>query len=149
MTEEDYQHVLARNKPRGQSVTVNMPTVYTTERHAPVNTLQATTKYRNVKTQVDGITFDSKREAKHWQELQLRKKAGEITDLQRQVDLPLCCPSREHDGTSQVVAHYRADFIYCEKGVTHVVDAKGKRTRMYDLKKKWLYLQSGIEIEEV
>jgi len=111
--------------------------------------VKAQSKYRNVQTVADGLKFDSKREADYWMGLRLRERAGEITELQRQVDLPLTCPSKEKDGTATVVAHFRADYIYLENGITHVVDAKGKRTRMYDLKKKWLFLQSGIEIEEV
>jgi len=43
-------------------------------------------KYRNRKTVVDGITFDSKREAARWQELKLLERAGEITELERQVE---------------------------------------------------------------
>jgi hypothetical protein len=49
-----------------------------------------------------------------------------------------------------VVSFYIADFVYQDaKGRTHVVDAKGKRTAVYQLKKKWLELQEGIVIEEV
>ncbi len=109
--------------------------------------VKAQAKYRNVKTQAEGITFDSKREADYWMLLRLRERACEITDLKRQVELPLCCPNG--DGTSSVVSIYKADFVFCEKGKTHIVDAKGKRTQMYLLKRKWLALQSGIEIEEV
>jgi hypothetical protein len=39
--------------------------------------------------------------------------------------------------------------VYQANGVTHVVDAKGHRTREYQLKKKWLELQTGIVIQEV
>ena len=42
-------------------------------------------KYGNKKTVVDGITFDSRKEAKRYQELKLLEKAGEIKDLRRQV----------------------------------------------------------------
>lgn len=109
-------------------------------------------KYRNVKTVIDGQTFDSKREAQFWQTLKLREKAGEIGDLRRQVPLPLMCPA--HDaaaGVLAIVAEYVADYTFIEikDQSLHVVDAKGKRTRMFDLKKKWLELQSGIVIEIV
>ena len=42
-------------------------------------------KYRNKKVEVDGILFDSKKEANRYMELKLLEKAGEITDLKRQV----------------------------------------------------------------
>jgi len=108
-------------------------------------------KYRNVKIQVDGITFDSKREAQYWAELKLREKAGDITALARQVPYDLRCPIDAWPPEREaVVSHYVADFRYCDKdGHVHVVDAKGKRTAMYLLKRKWLELQNGIVIEEV
>ena len=39
-------------------------------------------KYRAVKTEVDGITFDSKREAARYMELMLMQRAGEIKRLE-------------------------------------------------------------------
>jgi hypothetical protein len=113
-------------------------------------------KYRNVKTVVDGQRFDSQREAGHWMALRAREAAGEITDLQRQVSFPLMCPEMDNLGLAQrggmfQVAVYVADFVYRERGSTAlvVVDAKGRRIAPYPLKKKWLYLQQGIEILEV
>lgn len=113
-------------------------------------------KYGNVKTVVDGIKFDSKREAGHWIELKAQERAGDIRKLERQVEIDLLTPVG--DGfTSAVVCVYIADFTFeeLERGVggvkwTPVVaDSKGKRTQMYQLKKKWLRLQSGIEIREL
>jgi len=113
-------------------------------------------KYRNVKTVVDGITFDSKREAQHWAELKMRERVGDIKGLRRQVWFPLACPVwhfgpvADPSTTYPLVSNYIADFVYVdEDGKEHVVDAKGKRTAIYQLKKKWLELQSGIVIEEV
>lgn len=103
-------------------------------------------KYRNVKTVIDGETFDSKREANYWRELKLREKAGDIRALRRQVPFSLCCPTL---GDDVEVARYIADFTYIDPAGLHVVDAKGKRTQMYSLKKKWLELQLDIVIEEV
>jgi hypothetical protein len=103
-------------------------------------------KYHNVKTAIDGVVFDSKREATYWCGLQARARAGEITELRRQVVFPLCCPVEDR---AVMVASYIADFCYLENGVRHVVDAKGHRTPIYNLKRKWLRLQDGIIIEEV
>jgi len=115
--------------------------------HVPVKS-----KYRNVRTVIDGERFDSKREAEYWKELKLRERAGEIADIQRQVPFSLCCPTA---GDDMEVARYIADFTYRDvnkigmQTQLHVVDAKGHRTREYLLKKKWLELQSGVIIEEV
>lgn len=54
-------------------------------------------KYKNVKTVVDGITFDSKKEANYYGVLKMRKLAGEIDDFQCQAafylainNIPIC-----------------------------------------------------------
>jgi len=117
----------------------------------------AQSKYRNVRTVADGITFDSKREAEHWLLLKAREQQGEIIELKRQVRYPLYAPvhyavnSRPHDPMMLAeVGAYIADFSYREKdGRRMVVDAKGHRTQMYRLKAKWLALQDGITILEV
>lgn len=112
----------------------------------------ATTKYHNVKTVIDGITFDSKREAQHYAELKLRQKAGEISELRCQVPFDLLAPIMVQAAPCDahaVIARYIADFVYLENGAQRVVDAKGKRTALYALKRKWLLFQSGITIIEV
>ena len=110
-------------------------------------------KYRNVKVVVDGMTFDSKREAQYWRELQLRERAGEISKLSRQAAFDLRAPSHDLGRDFVVVAWYFADFVYFDaKNVRHVVDVKGgsaTKTAIYRLKKRWLFLQDGIDIEEV
>lgn len=114
----------------------------------------ARSKYRNVKTVVDGIRFDSKREADHWLGLRAREQAGEITDLRRQVRFPLYCPEFDAEGNVMPghclqVAEYIADFTFLEAGKLVVIDAKARRISPYPLKAKWLALQQGIEIVEV
>ena len=46
-------------------------------------------KYRNKKTELDGIAFDSKREAERYAELKLLERAGEISYLQLQPEVIL------------------------------------------------------------
>lgn len=99
-------------------------------------------KYHNTRTTVDGIVFDSKREAERWQELRLMEKAGEITDLRRQVPFALTV-------NRQLVCHYKADFLYIRDGKEIVEDAKGLRTREYAIKRKLMRACYGIEIQEV
>lgn len=116
---------------------------------------QERSKYRNVKTMVGTIVFDSKREADQWMGLLARQRAGEISDLERQVKFPLYCPVLSQDGAdrelrlSSAVATYVADFTYREDGQLKVVDAKARRISPYPLKKRWLFLQQGIDIIEV
>lgn len=86
-------------------------------------------KYRAVKTILGGVRFDSKKEARRWGELQLMEKAGRISLLQRQVNIPL------HVGGIKV-ATYRADFTYRENDQLVVEDAKGYQTDIFKLKWK-------------
>lgn len=107
-------------------------------------------KYGNRKTVVDGIAFDSKAEARRWQELRYMEVAGRIRDLRRQVPIPLegrDGPIRSPKGRQLV---YRADFVYveAETGATVVEDAKGYETKDYKLKRAILAAQ-GVEIREV
>lgn len=111
-------------------------------------------KYRNVKVTIDGQRFDSKREADYWLLLKERERRGEIDSLCRQVEFALCAPDRTNQDDqhrrNMLVSSYIADYqFYDQTGNRHVVDAKGKRTAMYQLKKKWLELQDGVIIEEV
>ena len=107
-------------------------------------------KYGNRKTVVDGITFDSKREATRYAELKLLQRAGEIFDLQRQVPFTLI-PKQTRDG--KVIERpcvYKADFVYKEKDGTEVVeDVKGVCTKEYRIKKKLMLWQFGIVVREV
>jgi hypothetical protein len=107
-------------------------------------------KYRNVKTTVAGLTFDSRKEAERWIVLLARQQAGEIRDLRRQVPYQLKCPTGD-PLIALVVAEYLADFDYIECATNeHIVeDTKGYRTRLYVLKRKWLELQERIVIREL
>lgn len=123
---------------------------------SPVGLPVKKSKYRNEKTLADGFVFDSRKEAECWLVCRLREKAGEITELERQVDFPLYAPVLEGPSSrwgtiSAEIATYRADITYrdVKDGKRHVVDPKGVRTRMFLLKRKWLELQDGIIIEEI
>lgn len=99
-------------------------------------------KYGNRRTVVDGITFDSAKEARRWGELQLMLRAGYISDLERQVRFRL-------DVNGKPVCAYIADFRYQRAGKPVVEDAKGFATPEYKLKKKLMAAVHSIEIEEV
>ncbi len=124
------------------------PTITTAELAALQGKRQAgTSKYRNVRTEVDGIMFDSKREAERYKELHLLQRAGEIRHLETQVKLHL-----HVNGVH--VCDYVADFTYQEFDKNDaprlvVEDVKGYRTDVYRLKKKLMLACHGIEIQEV
>lgn len=112
--------------------------------------LPSKSKYGSRKITRDGETFDSVKEYKRYCELILLQRAGEITNLQRQVKFELI-PSQRWDG--KVVERpctYVADFVYEEKDGTKVVeDTKGFRTTDYIIKRKLLLYLCGIRIREV
>tara|TARA_X000001388_G_scaffold67229_1_gene54460 strand:+ start:1564 stop:1905 length:342 start_codon:yes stop_codon:yes gene_type:complete len=95
-------------------------------------------KYKAIRTEVDGIMFHSKKEAKRYSELKLLEKAGEISQLELQPKFII-----QIEGIK--ICNYIADFRYIDKkaqgtngqmGTTVVEDVKGVLTPVYRLKKK-------------
>jgi hypothetical protein len=105
-------------------------------------------KYHAVKTKIDGITFDSMKEAVRYQELKLLEKAGIITELELQVPYTLI-PTQKISGKTYRKAVYKADFRYKENNRIVVEDVKGMKTAVYKLKKLLMYEKYGIEIYEI
>ena len=106
-------------------------------------------KYNATKTTIDGITFDSQREANRYCELKLLERAKEINGLQRQVSFTLI-PPYTINGRKVRKMEYIADFTYFEKDGRFVVeDVKGFRTDVYKLKKKLFEYKYVLEIREV
>lgn len=128
---------------------------------------RARAKYGNKKAVIDGITFDSKKEAQRYTELKLLEKAGKITGLQLQREFELIPEQREK--TDQIYTKgpnkgrfkpgkllerkcsYVADFVYwdLENNCMVVEDAKGMRTKEYIIKRKLMLHIYGIRIKEV
>lgn len=112
------------------------------------------TKYHNEKTEVDGLKFDSRKEANRWCELQLMQKAGEIYELQRQVPFVVLPAQRDENGKLiEREVKYVADFTYRVKGVNRLVveDTKSKATKTpeYIIKRKLMLYRLGLRIREV
>lgn len=105
-------------------------------------------KYAAERTEVDGFTFDSKREARYYGHLLLLAKLGEIDNLELQPSFPLWVITAA--GERVVVGVYRADFRYRELATNTwpVVDAKGVRTPVYRLKKRIVEALYGFRIIE-
>lgn len=94
-------------------------------------------KYSNKKTEVDGITFDSRKEADYYCELKLRLKARDILGFTLQPEFILQEPFTDNAGKAHRAVIYRADFIILHKsGLEEVVDVKGMKTKEYLIKKK-------------
>lgn len=91
-------------------------------------------KYKNVTCSVDGIRFDSRREADYYGQLKLEKRTGIIKDFERQVEFDLLA----HDGWKgkRVCAH-RVDFLVTlTDGSYEVREVKGYATAEWNLKRK-------------
>lgn len=126
-------------------------------------------KYNNRKIIVDGIKFDSKKEAKRYKELKMLEKAGIISNLQRQVKYTLI--PAQYERTDEVYTKgkdkgkpkkgrlierecaYYADFVYMQDGNTIVEDVKGYRDgqayNLFVIKRKLMLYVHGIIIKEL
>jgi hypothetical protein len=101
-------------------------------------------KYRAKKTTIDGIKFDSLKEAMRYTELRSLYRAGKIADLQCQVRYQLVV-----NGVK--IGRYTADFVYYDGNGLVVEDVKSpatKKARDYVLRKKLMLAIHGIEIRE-
>lgn len=126
-------------------------------------------KCGNVKVTVDGIEFDSKKEARRYEELKLLQRAGKITDLQLQKEYELIPAQYEpvprygkkgqrlQDGRRCIEKGcvYKADFVYKQDGKLIVEDVKGYRDpasaayAKFVIKRKLMLYLWGIKITEI
>lgn len=122
-------------------------------------------KYHSKKVTIGDDVFDSKKEAKRYQELLLLERAGEISNLQRQVKYVLIPAQKEpseqiytrgknrgYRKPGKVLERecsYVADFVYYQDGELIVEDTKGFRTKDYIIKRKLMLYVHGIRIKEI
>lgn len=110
-------------------------------------------KYQNKKIEYDGKKFDSKKEARRYQELKLMERAGVISDVQCQVAFTLVEKVKfSNEERAKPAIRYFADFVYMKDGVKIVEDVKSDATRkldVYRLKKHMMLAFHGIEIREI
>lgn len=110
-------------------------------------------KYGNVKTEINGIKFDSKKEAVRYEELMLKLKNGELSDLRLQVNFTLVEGFTAPTGDRISPIKYIADFTYYDSEGNYIVeDVKSKITRKdktYRIKNKLMADLWGIVITEV
>lgn len=100
-------------------------------------------KYRNIRTELDGRVFDSKKEAARYQELKLLEKSGQICNLE-------CQPEYELRVNGELICKYRGDFKYTKNGDEVCEDVKSAPTKTpaYRIKKRLMRAIHGIEIYE-
>jgi len=112
-------------------------------------------KYHARKCTVDGIQFDSRREAERYRELQILKRAGLIRNLERQPEFLILVSTLYGKSPRPLVrvGRYRADFRYVDTDTGQLVieDAKSPATRTtaYRLRKRLVEAIHGITITEV
>jgi hypothetical protein len=96
-------------------------------------------KYNAKPTIVDGIRFDSKKEAEYYVELKLRVSQGEVKFFLRQVPIHLT------GGVRFIIdfQEFHAD------GTVHFVDVKGVQTAVFKIKKTQAEALYPITIEIV
>ena len=106
----------------------------------------STSKFRNVKTEVDGTLFASKAEAARYLYLKTLLRIGEIDALELQPRFNLVV-------NGQKVCAYIADFRYRRVSTGDVivedVTAKPTRTPEYRIKKKLLKALCNIDVAEI
>ena len=129
MSEEEYKSLIDKRQP----VVTSM--------------FEKPNKYRNKRIEVDGVTFDSKKELVRWQDLKAQQATGQIKELWRQVEYNLHV-------NDQLICTYIADFVYWRENYSEpfVEDVKSKATRklpVYAIKKKLMKAIHGIEIQEI
>ena len=113
-------------------------------------------KYHAKKVEIDGMTFDSQKEACRWSELKILQEAGVISGLRTQVEYELLPVQKDENG--KVIEHaakYVADFVYCDAltGCWVVEDVNGyKKGAVYNifvLKRKMMLHKYGIRVKEI
>lgn len=120
-------------------------------------------KYGNKKAKAGDLVFDSRKERDRYLKLSLLMKAGEISDLRRQVSyelIPAIYETVEKQMKTktkmvqrcvQRAVHYVADFVYKDKEGNEIVeDVKGSTkmlTPEFCLKMKLMRHVHGIQIK--
>lgn len=110
-------------------------------------------KYGAKRTEFNGKIYDSKFEASVAQQLELRKKAGDILDYDTQFKVEM--PVYREDGKLAFTVKHKVDFrIYENDGSFTLCEAKGVETADYKMRRKflenvWLPLHKDYKYEVV
>lgn len=104
--------------------------------------LSRANKYGAKPTEVDGIKFASKAEAKRYGELKLLERVGRIRDLKLHVEYPLIV-------NGEKVGKYTCDSEYIEGDELVTEDVKGRAARDWPLRKRLFAALYGRKVREI
>ena len=100
---------------------------------------QTYSKYRAKKTTYNGQTYDSKFEAGVAQELDLRLKAGEFKDWERQFKIECIPYDKFGNPLPALKVSHKVDFrIHHHDDSFELLEAKGMETKDYQMRRRWL-----------
>ena len=107
-------------------------------------------KFKNKKTEIDGHRFDSKAEARRYEELKILAQTHKIEELCLQVPFELIPSQYENGRCIERSCKFVADFTYMENGQLIVEDVKSLATitPAYIIKRKLMLHRHGIRIRE-
>ena len=112
------------------------------DQDAPVNR----NKYGNIPKEVDGIWFQSTKEAEYYGKLKILQRAGQIDKFKRQVAYKLTV-------NGVLICKYIADFVvWWPGGKVEVIDVKGEATArlpLFKIKSNLMKACHGIVIKIV
>lgn len=93
-------------------------------------------KFGNLKTVVDGITFDSRMEARYYEYINAHKTELDIKEIELQPAFVLQSNYKKYGKTIRAIK-YIADFkITYNDDRVEIIDVKGKQTADFKLKRK-------------
>jgi hypothetical protein len=114
------------------------------EYQAMISTPEARNKFGNIWTEVDGIKFQSKAEARYYGKLKILKRGKMIKEFRRQVPYRIVV-------NGVFICVYKADFVVTfNDDAVQVVDVKSEATEniyFFQLKKKLLFACYGITLK--
>ena len=120
-------------------------------RYGRCNKYHAKKDFRN--SNGETVKFDSRKEARRYDELRLLERAHQISDLQRQVKFVLIPAQRDPKGKLiERQCYYVADFTYKDSSGRLVVEdtkSEATRTPVYVVKRKLMLWVHGIRIREI
>jgi hypothetical protein len=113
-------------------------------------------KYKNVKSELDGLKFGSKKELERYKQLKLLEKSGVISELKTQVNFELISSNVYIDEIgnfrTERKCSYIADFVYFDESIGWQVveDVKGaKSTPDFIIKRKLMLDKYRIRVREI
>lgn len=109
--------------------------------------MRSRSKYKNTKTVIDGISFDSRQEGQFYELLKRMKAEEEIQNFELQPRFELM-PKFKYFGETKRKTEYVADFlIYHLDGTEEIIDIKGMATETALLKRKMMqYKYPGLKL---